>query len=96
MDLEKLAGRLVDLSYDYDPYEFHDVYANKEEALSETLSVLENGNFDSFIEFCDAILEEYDEDTDGYDQDLIELIEEATLLKEELNNYSLQYGNERE
>ena len=58
MDLGNLAERLVDLSYDYDPYEFHDNYTDKEEALCEVLKSLETGDVDTFVLFCCLIADD--------------------------------------
>lgn len=91
MDLGNLAERLVDLSYDYDPYEFHDNYTDKEEALCEVLKSLETGDVDTFVLFCDEIAEEYVEDPDEYDRDLYE---EAVLVKENLEELFLEYNAE--
>lgn len=91
MDLGNLAERLVDLSCDYDPYEFHDNYTDKEEALCEVLKSLETGDVEAFVLFCDTIIEEYVEDPDEYDRDLYG---EAVLVKENLEELFLEYNAE--
>ena len=49
--LRNIAENLVDLSYDHDPYEFHDNYTDKEEALFKGVDLVYKQLKDSLTKF---------------------------------------------
>lgn len=70
-----LVNRVVKLSYDYDTYEFKDVFDNETDAVSHVEVMLGNATqIRSLIAFCDDVLKSDDD----------ECHKEATLIKEEL------------
>lgn len=62
VEFEILVSRLVQLSYDYDPYEAKDTIESEEYALEQVEKLLvEKTGVESLIGFCGEVLESEDE-----------------------------------
>ena len=73
--MKELVNRIVELSYDYDTYEFKDAFDNETDAVDHVEMMLgDAAQIHSLIAFCDDVLE----------SDNDECHKEATLIKEEL------------